>query len=117
MREEYVKDISATLESSNEVIVEIQKQEEFVTAFKKFYNTFDVNDEMLILYFIKQDENDANNYEYSLSDIQYGEGYLDINLTKKLRESLSQDAFDNVTFLVVRLPQLPAYNITINKNE
>lgn len=113
LREEYVKEVSTALESSYEVIVKIQNREKYVKTFKKFYNSFDVDDEMLVLCFIKQDDNDANEYEYLISDIQYGEGYLDIDLNKKVKEAQSKDDAYNMTFLVIRLPQLPAYNVNI----
>ena len=117
LREEYGKNISFAIESQNSLIDKIQNHEEYITAFKKFYNTFDVNDEMLVLYLIKEDVNDAYAYEYSIADIQYGEGFLDISLNKKVKESQSKDGSNNMTFLVIRLPQLPAYNIKININE
>lgn len=116
LRAEYEKDVSFALESKNRFTDKIQNHEEYVTAFKKFYNTFDVNDEMLVLYFIKQDDNDANAYEYSIADIQYEEGYLDISLNKKVKKSQSKDGSNNVMFLVFKLPQLPAYKVNIKIN-
>lgn len=116
LREEYEKDISFALESQNQLTDKIQDYEEYVTAFKKFYNTFDVNDEMLVLYFIKEDVNDAYAYVYSIADIQYEKGFLDISLNKKAKESQSKDVSNNMTFLVIRLPQLPAYNVNIKIN-
>lgn len=116
LREEYEKDISFALESQNQLTDKIQDYEEYVTAFKKFYNTFDVNDEMLVLYFIKEDVNDAYAYEYSIADIQYEKGFLDISLNKKVKASQNKYVSNNMTFLVIRLPQLPAYNVNIKIN-
>lgn len=113
LRDEYGKDIALSLEYKKTITDKIQTREEYVTAFKKFYNTFDLEDDMLVLYCLKKDANDTNSYEYSIANIEFGEGYLDIALNKKVKKSQSGDGSDDIDFLIIRLPQLPAYNVNV----
>ena len=113
LREEYGKDIASSLEYKKTLTDKIQTHEEYVTAFKKFYNTFDTEDDMLVLYFLKKDADDTNLYEYSIANIEYDEGYLDITLNKKVKDAQSGNGSDDIDFIIVKLPQLPAYNVNV----
>ena len=113
LREEYGKDIASSLEYKKTLTDKIQTHEEYVTAFKKFYNTFDTEDDMLVLYFLKKDADDTNLYEYSVANIEYDEGYLDISLNQRFKGTHSGDGSDDIDFIIVKLPQLPAYNVNV----
>lgn len=113
LRDEYGNDISSSIEYDFIITDKIQTHEEYVTAFKKFYNTFDLEDDMLVLYCLKKDADDTNSYEYSIANIEYGEGYLDIALNKKVKKSQSGDGSNDIDFIIVKLPQLPAYNVNV----
>ena len=113
LREEYGKDIASSLEYKKTLTDKIQTHEEYVTAFKKFYNTFDTEDDMLVLYFLKKDADDTNLYEYSVANIEYDEGYLDISLNQRFKGTHSGDGWDDIDFIIVKLPQLPAYNVNV----
>lgn len=116
LREEYREDINSVLQTSDTFTAKIQDHVQFVTAFKKFYNDFDVEDEMIVTYFFNKDNSDANAYEYSIADIKCDEGYLDIVLNKKAKEIQSGDDVGDTGFLAIRLPKLPAYKINIAIN-
>lgn len=113
LRDEYGNDISSSLEYKKTLTDKIQTHEEYVTAFKKFYNTFDTEDDMLVLYFLKKDADDTNLYEYSVANIEYDEGYLDISLNQRFKGTHSGDGSDDIDFIIVKLPQLPAYNVNV----
>lgn len=113
LRDEYGNDISSSIEYDFIITDKIQTREEYVTAFKKFYDTFDIGKEMLVLFFLKHRDFDTNLYEYSIANIEYGEGYLDIALNKKVKKSQSGDGSDDIDFIIVKLPQLPAYNVNV----
>lgn len=113
LRDEYGNDISSSIEYDFIITDKIQTHEEYVTAFKKFYDTFDIGKEMLVFFFLKHSEIDTNSYEYSIANIEFGEGYLDIALNKKVKKSQSGDGSNDIDFIIVKLPQLPAYNVNV----
>ena len=113
LRDEYGKDISSSIEYDFIITDKIQTHEEYVTAFKKFYDTFDIGKEMLVLFFLQHSEIDTNLYEYSIANIEYDNGYLDISLNQRFKGTHSGDGSDDIDFIIVKLPQLPAYNVNV----
>ncbi len=116
LRDKYKENNISELQYPDTLTYNIQNHEQFVSAFKKFYNNFDIEKEMLVLYFFKQDEDDKNIYEYSLKDVKFEYGYLDITLNKIVKETQNEDKTSDTGFLAIRLPQLPAYKINIKLN-
>lgn len=113
LRDEYGKNIVSSIESDFIITDKIQTHEEYVTALKKFYDTFDIGNEMLVLFFLKHSDFDTNLYEYSIANIEYDNGYLDISLNQRFKGTHSGDGWDDIDFLIIRLPQLPAYNVNV----
>lgn len=116
LREVYKENNISESQNSNTLIYNIQNHEQFVSAFKKFYNNFDIEKEMLVLYFFNQDKDDKNIYEYSIKEVKFEYGYLDITLNKIVKETQNEDKTSDTGFLAIRLPQLPAYKINIKLN-
>ena len=116
LREEYKENSISESQNSNTLTYNIQNHEQFVSAFKKFYNNFDIEKEMLVLYFFNQDKADKNIYEYSIKEVKFEYGYLDITLNKIVKETQNEDKTSDTGFLAIRLPQLPAYKINIKLN-
>lgn len=116
LREEYKESNISESQNSNTLIYNIQNHEQFVSTFKKFYNNFDIEKEMLVLYFFNQDKADKNIYEYSIKEVKFEYGYLNITLSKIVKDTQNEDKTSDTGFLAIRLPQLPAYKINININ-
>lgn len=116
LRDEYKESNISRPQYSDTLTYNIQNHEQFVSAFKKFYNNFDIEKEMLVLYIFNQDKADKNIYEYSIKDVKFEYGYLDITLNKKVKETRNEDKTSDTGFLAIRLPQLPAYKINIKLN-
>ena len=113
LRDEYGKNIASSIEYDFIITDKIQTHEEYVTAFKKFYDTFDIGKEMLVLFFLRHRDFDTNLYEYSIANIEYDNGYLDISLNQRFKGTHSGDGSDDIDFIIVKLPQLPAYNVNV----
>lgn len=113
LRDEYGNDISSSIEYDFIITDKIQTHEEYVTAFKKFYDTFDIGKEMLVLFFLQHRDFDTNLYEYSIANIEYDNGYLDISLNQRFKGTHSGDGSNDIDFIIVKLPQLPAYNVNV----
>lgn len=111
LRDGYKESNIEWLEFPDTITAKIQNHEQYVTGLKKFYDNFDIDKEMLLLYFYVQDEHDKYTYKYSIESINYKYGNLDITINKKKNESKSNS--NNIVFLIIKLPQLPAYKVNI----
>lgn len=114
LRDEYRESKISDIIYPQTIIDKIQTRTEFVNAFKKFYNNYNVNKDMLVLYyFTESNSNTSNSYTYSIADIQYDKGYIDIIIDKKIEDTQKADNPNSTRFLVIKLPQLPAHKINI----
>lgn len=116
LREEYKEENISGLKYPDKLTDKILTHDQFVTAFRKFYNNFVIQKDMLVLYFFTQESTDKNIYEYSIADVEYEYGYLDIRINKKVVGTQSGDIAEDKGFLAIKLPQLPAYNVNVTIN-
>lgn len=94
-------------------VIKIRSDEELKACFNQFDYDIDFERDMLLVFCVKEENGEAD-YKYEIEDVQYKNGFLDITLVKN-----SVDAQNEITdekLMVVKLPQLPAFNIDIRLN-
>ncbi|MGN0765983.1 MAG: hypothetical protein ACI4MO_05855 [Christensenellales bacterium] len=116
LREEYKEKNISKLEHPNTLTATIQTKEQYVSTFCKFYNDYDIEKDMLIVYCLTEDITDTNVYDYTITDIRYDRGFLEIEIDKRVASTQSGATSSNTKILIIKLPQLPAYNINITIN-
>ncbi|MGN0760722.1 MAG: hypothetical protein ACI4MV_02145 [Christensenellales bacterium] len=116
-RDEYKEKNISKLAYPNTLTATIQTKEQYVSTFCKFYNDFDIEKDMLIVYCFTEENNGINDtYDYLITDIQYDKGFLDIEIDKRDVSTQSGATSTNTKILIIKLPQLPAYNVNITIN-
>ncbi len=117
LRDEYKEKNMSKLAYPNTLTATIQTKEQYVSTFCKFYNDFDIEKDMLIVYCFTEENNGINDtYDYLITDIQYDKGFLDIEIDKRVVSTQSGATSTNTKILIIKLPQLPAYNVNITIN-
>ena len=116
LREEYKDKYVSNIKYPDTLIATIHTKEQYVSTFCKFYNDFDIEKDMLIVYCLTEDITDTNVYDYTITDVRYDRGFLDIEIDKRVVSTQSGATSSNTKILIIKLPQLPAYNINITIN-
>lgn len=117
LRDEYKEKNISKLAYPNTFNATIQTKEQYVSTFCKFYNDFDIEKDMLVVYCFTEENNGINDtYDYLITDIQYDKGFLDIEIDKRVASMQSGTTSTNTKILIIKLPQLPAYNVNITIN-
>lgn len=114
LRDEYKEKNISKLAYPNMFNATIQTKEQYVSTFCKFYNDFDIEKDMLIVYCLTEDNASKDEmYTYTITEIQYDKGFLDIQIDKNIASKQSGENLTSTKFLIIKLPQLPAYNVNI----
>ncbi|MGN0788569.1 MAG: hypothetical protein ACI4MY_01420, partial [Christensenellales bacterium] len=114
LRDEYKEKNISNLAFPNTFTDTIQTKERYVSTFCKFYNDFDIEKDMLIVYCLTEDNADKHEtYTYTITDIRYDRGFVDIEIDERVASTRGGDNPTSTRFLIIKLPQLPAYNVNV----